>query len=89
MIQEFSASTQQEGGCHCGAIHYRITAKPITALACHCTNGKLCTGVAYGERSFDDPDWYDIAAPIGARSARYDMHYPEAMPVSAEVLRAQ
>jgi len=36
--------------------------------------------------SFDDPDWYKLAAHIWTRSARSDMCYPESMPVCEEAL---
>jgi hypothetical protein len=38
----------QEGGCQCGAIRFRTTAKPVRAMACHCKTCKQRTGGAYG-----------------------------------------
>lgn len=36
--------------------------------------------------SFDDPNWFDVAAHIWTRSARADMCYPEGMKICEEVL---
>lgn len=37
----------QEGGCHCGAVRYRITAPPLMIYNCHCTNCQKITGSAF------------------------------------------
>ena len=37
--------------------------------------------------SFDDPDWYKVAAHIWTQSARTDMCYPEGMDVHEKALR--
>ncbi len=36
------------GGCECGAVRYRITQKPITCYACHCTVCQRQSGSAFG-----------------------------------------
>ncbi len=35
-----------EGGCLCGAIRYRISAEPMDAMHCHCTNCRKASGAA-------------------------------------------
>jgi hypothetical protein len=36
-----------EGGCACGAVRYRLTAKPLFVHCCHCTWCQLETGSAF------------------------------------------
>lgn len=36
-----------EGGCHCGAVRYRLSAPPLTIYNCHCTNCQKITGSAF------------------------------------------
>lgn len=38
----------REGGCLCGAIRYRVTGKPLTLYACHCTDCQKQSGSAFG-----------------------------------------
>jgi hypothetical protein len=33
-----------EGGCHCGAVRYRINGEPITQALCHCTDCRRHAG---------------------------------------------
>lgn len=35
-----------EGGCHCGAIRYRVTGEPLGVFHCHCTDCQKITGSA-------------------------------------------
>ncbi|MEO1965837.1 GFA family protein [Hyphomonas sp.] len=37
-----------EGGCHCGAVRYRITARPKAVNACHCDDCKRLSGATFG-----------------------------------------
>jgi hypothetical protein len=37
-----------EGGCQCGAIRYRLTAPPLMAYACHCSECRRTTASAFG-----------------------------------------
>lgn len=37
----------QEGGCACGALRYRVTANPLIVYACHCRNCQRLTGSAF------------------------------------------
>ncbi len=39
-----SVSTSLEGGCHCGAVRYRVTAAALEAGYCHCRDCQLTSG---------------------------------------------
>lgn len=36
-----------EGGCNCGAVRYRLDAKPLAVIACHCSNCRRQSGSAF------------------------------------------
>lgn len=36
------------GGCHCGAIRYRLSARPLAINACHCGDCKRLSGAPFG-----------------------------------------
>ena len=36
------------GGCACGAVRYKVLAKPISVHACHCTDCQTLSGSAFG-----------------------------------------
>jgi hypothetical protein len=36
-----------EGGCSCGAVRYRLTAKPLIVHCCHCRDCQRITGSAF------------------------------------------
>lgn len=38
---------EQEGGCACGAIRYKLTAAPLIVHACHCRDCQRLTGGAF------------------------------------------
>ena len=40
-------STVHQGGCLCGEVRYRTTAKPVRITICHCTFCQRLTGSAY------------------------------------------
>ena len=40
-----------EGGCLCGGVRYRTTAKPMRVTVCHCTFCQKLTGSAYLRRT--------------------------------------
>jgi len=44
-----------EGGCHCGAIRYRLSARPFSADYCHCRDCQKITGAPVGA-------WMDFKA---------------------------
>lgn len=37
----------QQGGCHCGAVRYELTAPPLGVYNCHCTDCQKISGAAY------------------------------------------
>ncbi|MFE0755994.1 GFA family protein [Inquilinus sp. NPDC058860] len=37
----------QEGRCRCGRVRFRITARPLLTMACHCTGCRRMTGSAF------------------------------------------
>jgi hypothetical protein len=37
-----------EGGCHCGAVRYRVLSNPMLAGVCHCTSCQRRSGSAFG-----------------------------------------
>jgi hypothetical protein len=37
-----------EGGCHCGAVRYAITGRPLAVNACHCDDCKRLAGGPFG-----------------------------------------
>ena len=41
-------SFQQDGGCQCGGIRYRVSAEPVSVRLCHCTECQRQTGSAFG-----------------------------------------
>jgi len=51
----------QEGGCACGAVRYKLTASPLIVNACHCRDCQRLTGGAFAvniwiERRFVEAD---------------------------------
>jgi hypothetical protein len=40
-------SAQQEGGCSCGAVRYRLASAPLFVHCCHCLNCQRQTGSAF------------------------------------------
>ena len=51
----------QEGGCACGAVRYRLAAAPLIVHACHCRDCQRLTGSAFAvnlwiERRFVETD---------------------------------
>lgn len=40
-------SFQQDGGCQCGAIRYRVSAEPVRVSLCHCSQCQRQTGSAF------------------------------------------
>ncbi|WP_225773315.1 GFA family protein [Inquilinus sp. Marseille-Q2685] len=40
-------SVPQEGHCRCGQVRFRITARPLVTIACHCTGCQRMTGSAF------------------------------------------
>jgi hypothetical protein len=44
MIRPPIPSPPYEGGCLCGAVRYRLSARPLAVNACHCMDCKKLTG---------------------------------------------
>ena len=43
-----SVAADQEGGCQCGAIRYRLLRAPVALYACHCRNCQKQSSSAFG-----------------------------------------
>ncbi len=49
---------EHEGGCHCGAVRYRVSGKPEHVALCHCSDCRKASGapmvacVTFGEADF-------------------------------------
>lgn len=56
-----------EGGCHCGAVRYAITARPLAVNACHCGDCKRLAGGPFGLYLHVPKDTLDI------RSGQFDL----------------
>jgi hypothetical protein len=41
------SSTSLKGGCACGGVRYKLTAKPLIAHACHCRDCQRISGSAF------------------------------------------
>jgi len=41
-------SDRREGGCLCGGLRYALTGKPLTTVACHCSDCQRQSGGAFG-----------------------------------------
>jgi hypothetical protein len=41
------ANVSRDGGCRCGKVRFRITARPLITSACHCTGCQRMTGSAF------------------------------------------
>jgi len=39
-----TSASEMEGGCHCGAIRYRVAGEPKTHALCHCTDCRRHAG---------------------------------------------
>ena len=42
-----SAPHSFTGGCHCGAVRYECTSRPLAMLNCHCRDCQQMTGAAF------------------------------------------
>lgn len=50
------------GGCHCGAVRYRITACPKAVNACHCDDCKRLSGATFGVYLHVPKDRLEVAS---------------------------
>jgi len=55
-----------EGGCSCGAVRYRMKAKPIIVHCCHCTWCQRETGSAFAVNAFVEGSEVEVlkGAPV-------------------------
>jgi hypothetical protein len=49
-----------EGGCHCGAIRFRIAGDPIYVNACHCRDCQKLTGSAFAINAMMEDDRIEL-----------------------------
>ena len=60
------------GACFCGAVRYRLTAEPLTLIACHCTDCQRRTGSAFGLSLVMPPNSVEltqgVTEPVEART---------------------
>ena len=65
-----------EGGCHCGAVRYAISAKPVGSMICHCRTCRAVSGAP-------------ILAWISVPAAKFEIvkGSPKLYPSSADVQR--
>ena len=70
-----------EGGCACGAVRYRLTAKPMFVHCCHCSDCQRQTGSAFVINALIETDRIRLLsgapAPVGVptESGRpHDIH---------------
>ena len=51
-----------EGGCSCGQVRYRLTARPLITHCCHCLSCQRQTGSAFAINMLIEADRMEIAA---------------------------
>ena len=49
-----------QGGCDCGAVRYRLKAKPIVVKCCHCRACQRQTGSAFAINALIEPEQVEI-----------------------------
>ena len=49
-----------EGGCQCGKVRYRITAKPLALYCCHCTECQAQSASAFGMSMWVKSDAFKV-----------------------------
>src|SRR5262249_37636962 len=50
-----------DGGCFCGAVRYRMTAKPMFVHCCHCTDCQSQTGSAFAINAIVEASHIEMA----------------------------
>jgi hypothetical protein len=50
----------QEGGCRCGQVRFKISAKPLLTMACHCTGCQRMTASAYSLSAAIPSDGFSV-----------------------------
>jgi hypothetical protein len=51
-----------DGGCACGAVRYRMTARPIFVHCCHCRECQRLTGTAFALNAMVEADRVEVLA---------------------------
>lgn len=49
-----------DGGCHCGAVRYRLTVPPMFVHCCHCTECQNQTGSAFVVNAITETDRLEL-----------------------------
>lgn len=72
-------SQVREGGCRCGQVRFRLTAKPLVTMACHCKGCQRMTASAFSLSVLMSEDGFEVTAGetvvAGARSPELDHHF--------------
>ncbi|MGO4386149.1 GFA family protein [Microvirga sp. 2YAF29] len=55
-------SHMREGGCRCGQLRFRVTAKPIITMACHCTGCQRMTASAFSLSALYPSEAFEVTA---------------------------
>ncbi|MFK0332655.1 GFA family protein [Rhizobium sp. NPDC090275] len=67
-----------EGGCRCGRVRLKISAKPLLAMACHCTGCQTMSSSAYSLSAAIPSDGFEITSGepvIGGLHGAMSHHY--------------
>ncbi len=65
-----SYSLPMEGGCHCGAIRFRVTENPMFSFACHCTDCQQLSASAFSFGLAVPASGYELLEGHGAEHAK-------------------
>ena len=63
-----------EGGCVCGAVRYRVTARPLVSQACHCRFCQRRVGSAFATLAYFDEASVEL---VQGRLSEYEHHSDE------------
>lgn len=67
----------QEGGCRCGRVRFRVRARPLVTMACHCAGCQRMTASAFSLSTLYPSDGFEVTEgePVvgGLRGA--DRHF--------------
>lgn len=53
-----------QGGCHCGAVRFKLSGPPMQSVYCHCSNCRRSTGAAFIMVGFWHPDAVQLAGGV-------------------------
>jgi hypothetical protein len=65
-----------EGGCQCGAVRYRLKARPLVVYVCHCKNCQRFSGTTHMLSMFVKADDVELLASSGIRFVGCDFLSP-------------